>query len=124
MDVVRESTPVAEPAPLRFKTGVIVAGLLAALLGLLAFALANIAAEVSAGFKAAITLHKGIGPYSGKQAILLGSWLVSWVVFHFALRSRDMDLRRWFAVFLVGLLVAVLLVWPPVFEGIGHAIKG
>jgi hypothetical protein len=109
---------------LRFKTGVLVAALLAALIGLLVFAVVNIAADVNSGLRTSITLNSGIGPYSGKQVFLIGSWLLTWPILHFLLRNRDVNLRRWFGVFLIGLLVAVLLMWPPVFEGIANAITG
>jgi hypothetical protein len=124
MDVAYGTEPVGEPVALRFKTGVLVAALLAALIGLLVFAIVNIAADVNSGFRTSITLNSGIGPYSGKQVFLIGSWLLAWPILHFLLRNRDVSLRRWFGVFLVGLLVAVLLVWPPVFEGIANAITG
>jgi hypothetical protein len=124
MDVAYEAEPVGEPVALRFKTGVLVAALLAALIGLLVFAVVNIAADVNSGFRTSITLNSGIGPYSGKQVFLIGSWLLTWPILHFLLRNRDVNLRRWFGVFLIGLLVAVLLMWPPVFEGIANAITG
>ena len=124
MDVAYEAEPVGEPVALRFKTGVLVAALLAALIGLIVFAVVNIAADVNSGFRTSITLNSGIGPYSGKQVFLIGSWLLTWPILHFLLRNRDVNLRRWFGVFLVGLLVAVLLMWPPVFEGIANAITG
>jgi hypothetical protein len=112
----------ATAEPLRFPSGAIVAGLLAAVIGLLALAISNIAATGDAGFKTAITLHTGIGPYSGKELISWTAWIASWFVLHFALRKKELDLQRWFGIFMVGLLVAVLLVWPPVFEAIAHAL--
>jgi hypothetical protein len=99
-----------------------VAGLLAAVIGLLALAIANIAATADAALARAITLHTGIGPYSGKELISWVAWLVSWFGLHLALRKRELDLTRWFGIFMVGLLLAVLLVWPPVFEAIAKAL--
>ena len=124
MDVAYGAEPVGEPVALKFKTGVIAATFLAALIGLLVFAVVNIAADVNSGFRTSITLNSGIGPYSGKQVFLIASWFISWPILHFLLRNRDVNLRRWFGVFLVGMLVAVLLMWPPVFEGIANAITG
>ena len=124
MDVAYGAEPVEVPVALKFKTGVLVAALLAALIGLIVFAVVNIAADVNSGFRTSITLNNGIGPYSGKQVFLIGSWLLTWPILHFLLRNRDVNLRRWFGVFLIGLLVAVLLMWPPVFEGIANAITG
>src|SRR3990170_3972199 len=122
MDVAHPTVPaVEETSALKFPTGAIVAALLAAWMGLIALAITNIAADVNSGFRSAITLNSGIGPYSGKQVFLIASWFISWPILHFLLRNRDVNLRKWFGVFLVGMLVAVLLMWPPVFEGIANA---
>ena len=124
MDVAYGAQPVGEPVALKFKTGVIAATFLATLIGLFVFAVVNIAAAVNSGFGTSITLNSGIGPYSGKQVFLIASWFISWPILHFLLRNRDVNLRKWFGVFLVGVLVAVVLMWPPVFEGIANAITG
>lgn len=71
-------------------------------------------------FKTAIALNTGIGPYSGKEVIAFSAWFGSRLVLHFALRTRELNLKRWFGVFLAALLVAVLPVWPPVFEAIAE----
>jgi len=118
------SSEVQEPTALRFKTGVMIAAVFAAWMGLMALAIANIASDVSTDFSNSLKLNAGIGPYSGKEVIWLTVWFVAWPVLHFVLRNRDMDLRKWFGVFLVGMLVAVLLMWPPFFEAIADMIKG
>ena len=125
MDIGHVEEPVPEEGTeLRFPTGVIVAALFAAWIGLMALAITNIAADVNDGFKTWITLHSGIGPYSGKEVFLFASWFVSWPFLHFTLRTREVDLRRWFGVFLVGMLIATILMWPPIFEAIADALKG
>ena len=125
MDVAHPTGPApAFPETLKYPTGSIVAALVAAWLGLIALAIVNVAANVNAGFKTAITLNSGIGPYSGKELFMLLTWFVSWPILHFALRKREMPLKTWFGVFLVGMLAAVLLMWPPVFIFIGDKIMG
>lgn len=122
MDVAKEATAATmEPVALRFPTGVIVAALLAAWLGLMALAITNIIADIDTGFRSWITLQSGIGPYSGKQLFMYLTWFVSWPILHLALRRRELNLRRWFGFFLIGTLVAVLLMWPPIFEAIADA---
>ena len=79
---------------------------------------------MDAGFAKAITLNAGIGPYSGKELFWLGGWFVSWIVLHVALRNKALNLRTWFGVFMGGMLVATVLVWPPIFEAIADALKG
>lgn len=105
----------------RLPTGTVVAALLAAMIGLMVLGVINIYAAVDAGFAKAITLNTGIGPYSGKELFWLVGWSLSWLVLHVALRRRTLNLRRWFGVFMVGMLVATLLVWPPIFEAIADA---
>src|SRR3972149_3879596 len=102
-----------ETRPVTVPTGVAVAALLAGVLGLLVLGIVNIWSDVDSGVKTAITLNAGIGPYSGKELLMIVSWLVSWVVLHFALRNKQLNVRKWFAVVMALLLVAVLLVWPP-----------
>ena len=63
----------------------------------------------------------GIGPYSGKETLALVAWLGAWLILHFALRGKDLEISRWFIVFLVGVGIATTLIWPPVFEYLaGH----
>lgn len=122
MDVVRTAPPTEHPAELRFPTGAIVAALFGAWIGLMALAISNIAATADSGFRTATTLNAGIGPYSGKELFMIVSWFVSWPILHFAMRRRALALKPWFGAFLVGMLIAVLLMWPPVFEFIAEAI--
>lgn len=125
VDVARGFAPEhREPVALKLKTGVMVAAFLAAWIGLMTLAIVNIAADVNTGFKTAITLNPGIGPYSGKQLLMYTAWFVSWPVLHILLRNKDLNLKKWFGIFLVGTAVAVVLLWPPVFQGIAEAIKG
>ena len=108
------------PGDVWIPSGVAVAALLAAVIGLLVLGLVNIISAIDAGFRTAITLNTGIGPYSGKEVIAFSAWLGGWLILHVALRKRELNMRRWYGVFLVSLLVAVLLVWPPVFEAIAE----
>jgi len=102
----------------RLPTGIVVAALFAALVGLLTLAVVNIYSDADAGFQRAITLNSGIGPYSGKEVFWLGGWFLGWVVLHFALRKKQLNLRKWFGAWLVGMAIATLLMYPPVFEAI------
>ncbi|MGQ0798362.1 MAG: hypothetical protein ACT4OI_10955 [Methanobacteriota archaeon] len=105
-------------------TGAMIAALYAAVAGLLTLAFVNIAADVDGGFRAWLTLHNGIGPYSGKVVLMLVAWAVAWPVLHVVLRRREVPVRRWFGGFLILLLAATVLVWPPVFGAIADALGG
>ncbi len=97
-------------------------------LGLVALATANLLSEVSVGFNAALqSLGKmwmpgaaGIGPYSGKETVVLLVWLGSWALLHAVWRKRELSVPRvgGFALILVG--VATTLLWPPIVELVIH----
>lgn len=117
------------PRRARTPSGVAVAALLAAMLGMLTLAVVNVFTTAAKGFNAWV--HgvgklwmpgaEGIGPYSGKETLAALAWVVSWVILHFALRKREMEISRWLLVFLVGVGVATTLIWPPVYEYLaGH----
>lgn len=103
-------------------TGVAVAAMLAAMIGLLTLALVNLGTTASKDFsswvfgigKLWVPGAEGIGPYSGKETFMMVGWLGSWIVLHFALRKREVNVRLCFAVFLVGMAITSLLLWPPI----------
>ena len=110
-------------------SGIAVAALMSAMLGMLALAVVNVFTAASKPLNAWV--HgigklwmpgaQGIGLYSGKETLALLTWLVTWLVLHFALRHKNVELSRWAIVFLVGVAVATPLIWPPVFEHLaGH----
>lgn len=103
-------------------TGVAVAAMLATMIGLLTLALVNPSTTASKDFsswvfgigKLWVPGAEGIEPYSGKETFMMVGWLGSWIVLHFALRKREVNVRLWFAVFLVGMAITSLLLWPPI----------
>ncbi len=108
----------------RVPGGIAVAALLAAMIGMLTLAAVNQATQLSKPFTAWVHgIGKlwmpgaaGIGPYSGKETLAALAWIGSWVILHFAMRRRDVDVSRWLIVFLIGVGVATTWIWPPVFE--------
>ncbi|MBI2078673.1 MAG: hypothetical protein HYT80_09950 [Euryarchaeota archaeon] len=104
--------------------GPIVAAFLSATIGLFVLGLVQVGTVVSDTFKervfdlgkAWIPEAEGIGPYSGKETLMLVAWIASWVGLYFALRHKDVALRPWFGAALAILAVAALLVWPPVWH--------
>ena len=112
----------------RSADGASIAALFAPAVGLLTLAIVQVASELSSGFKdwvfalgkAWIPGAEGIGPYSGKETLLLIGWIVSWLGLHFALRGRELRVKPWFGAALAILFVATLLLWPPVW----HLVKG
>lgn len=107
-------------------TGPVVAAFLAAGLGLLALGIVAVATEASEAAEGVVLRlgswmpgAAGIGPYSGKQTIMLATWAISWVVLHLALRQRDPDVRAPFGAALLMVLLAAVLVWPPTWRLLG-----
>ena len=114
----------APPARKRVASGVAVAALLAAMIGMLTLAGVNQFTAISTVFntwvhgvgKLWMPGAEGIGPYSGKETLSALAWIGSWIVLHYTLRDRELNLSRWLIVFLVGVGVATTFIWPPVFE--------
>lgn len=112
------------PARPQVPGGVAVAALLSAMLGMLALAAVNQFTAASPAFNAwvhgvgklSMPGAEGIGPYSGKETLSLVAWIASWLILHYGLRRRDLDVSRWLIVFLVGVGIATTWIWPPVFE--------
>lgn len=104
-----------------------VAALLAAAIGAFALGVVVLVTELSTVWKdrvfalgkAWIPGAAGIGPYSGKETVMLVAWLVAWGVLHAALRKREVDARAWAGLALALVFVATLLIWPPVWHWFG-----
>lgn len=113
-------------------SGIAVAALAGAALGMLTLALVNVFTAASPAFNAWVhSIGKlwmpgaaGIGPYSGKETLSAVAWLASWGVLHYALRDRELTLSRWMIAFLVAVSLATTLIWPPVFEYLAHLMTG
>ena len=88
----------------RIPGGIAVAALMAAMVGMLTLAVANVFTAGSKAFN--VWVHDvgklwmpgaaGIGPYSGKETLALVAWLGTWLILHFALRNKDLEISRWF----------------------------
>lgn len=90
---------------------------LAAGLGLLSVSILNMLQSLTGGLTGPVgkflTLHKGIGPYSGKQVFSLLAWFIAWFVLNKSLANKDLEpskIMRWAYILIV---VAGLLVFPP-----------
>lgn len=108
------------------------AAILAVMMGTLTLALVNLGTEVSNGFKEMV--HgigklwmpgaQGIGPYSGKETLSLIAWFISWGLLHVFLKNRQLNHRDALVIFLIGMALATTLIWPPIFTGLAHTLKG
>jgi hypothetical protein len=79
------------------------------------FGLAVIGAEMNEAFKNAINLNAGVGPLSGKAAIGVTAFILSWIILHFVMRGKNIPLKTSFIVGIVLTLLGVLFTYPPFF---------
>ena len=112
--------------------GIAVAAFMSAMLGMLTLAVVNVFTAASKDFNAWVHSvgklwmpgAQGIGPYSGKETLALVAWVAGWIVLHLALRHKEVEISRWFIVFLIGVGIATTLIWPPVFEHLAGLLAG
>ena len=102
--------------------GPVAAAFVAAGIGSLVMGLFVVLNEVSPDintflkFDAAYGLGKGVGPLSGKVALSVIAFVVSWVVLHLYARGKEVNFGRWFAVALILVFAGFALTFPPIFE--------
>lgn len=117
MDLIRRKT----------KLGGAQAALLSAMIGCLTLAIVNLGTAISPDFnkwihsvgKLWIPGAEGIGPYSGKETLMLIFWLLSWFTLGRVLKNREWNMTFILVLFLIGMGIATTLLWPPVFELFG-----
>ena len=105
----------------RIPSGEAIAAFMAATIGLMALALANLALQANDAFFGPLWRSVGawlpnaqsLGPYAGAETVLLVSWLGAWVILHRALRGRHVRVKVWTLVMVAGVACAALLCWPP-----------
>lgn len=61
-------------------------------------------------------LGSGVGPLSGKVGLAVIAFVVSWVIFHFWLRGKEVNFRTYFIAALVLVGLGFALTFPPIFE--------
>lgn len=94
--------------------GAALAAFLAGGIGALALALIVILNEV--GIFSAPTLYGPAGGVTGRTALGTVAWLVTWAVLHKRWKDRQVDTGRVFAVTVALIGVAVVLLFPPVWQ--------
>ena len=103
------------------KNGQAAAAMTAAMIGVLSLGISHIISVLSKDAK--LFIHEigkvwipgaeGIGPYSGKESLMLIGWGLSWLILYYALRNRDVKLSYYTLLFMIGISIATLLVWTP-----------
>lgn len=102
-------------------TGPAAAAMLSAAIGLLTLGVVHTGTVASTAFRDLVfSLGKlwipgaaGIGPYSGKETLMLIGWFLSWVVLHLGLRSRSVSVVKVASISMVLVGIATLFIWTP-----------
>ena len=105
----------------KMKNGIAAAAMISSMIGVLSLSVSHTLSVLSQESK--LMIHEigklwipgadAIGPYSGKETIMLMGWGVSWIILHYALRNRDVKLSYYTIIFMIGVGIAILLVWTP-----------
>lgn len=103
------------------KNGSAAAAMIASMVAILSLGIANLISVMSKDVK--LIIHEigkawipgaeSIGPYSGKETIMLLGWGMSWIILYFALRNHDVRLSLYTIIFIIGVGIATLFVWNP-----------
>lgn len=102
--------------------GPVAAAFLAAGVGALVLGIFTVLNEASPDIKAFLEFDKnfglgsGVGPLSGKIALAVIAYVVSWVILHLALRGKEINFRNAFIVALVLVGLGFALTFPPLFK--------
>ena len=92
--------------------GPAMAALLASGIGVAVLGAVTTVAAASAAFGKAITLNAGVGPLSGKTAIAVAAFALSWIVAGFTLRGRDVSERKFLIATFVLIGLGILGTFP------------
>lgn len=76
----------------------------------------NADARTFLDFSKSYGLGNGVGPLSGKVAIAVVAYIVSWVVLHFLWREKEVQFRTWFGTALALVAIGFALTFPPIFQ--------
>lgn len=96
--------------------GPVVAALFAMGIGVVAYGIFVILAEVSASFKTFETLNASVGPLSGKTTFGVIVWLVAWLVLHITVSKKELDLKKAFTWSMVLVVTGLLFTFPIFFQ--------
>jgi len=98
------------------KNGSSAAAILAAGIGLAVTGLVTVTAENIPAWLNALAWSKPVGALAGKTSLGLIGWLVSWAIFGYLWKDKEVKLRLILVVALVLAVVGLLTTYPPFFD--------
>jgi len=96
--------------------GPLIAALLSMGVGIVAYGVFVILAEVSASFKTFETLSDSVGPLSGKTTFGVIVWLVVWVVLHKMVPKMSISLEKAWKVSMFLVITGIVFTFPIFFQ--------
>jgi hypothetical protein len=100
----------------RFETGPASAAIVSAGVGAFVLGLMTTGAAAIPALNDALNLTNPVGPLSGKTAVTVVVWLISWVLLHFIWKDRDFNIDTAFTIALGLTALGIILTFPLVFE--------
>lgn len=111
VNVMEKASAKAEAA-----VGVASAAFVSSGIGCLVIGLMVTGAEMSEGLKNALNWWNPAGPLTGKTAVGVIVWLVSWAILHSLWKDKEVALARAFTVTLILIALGFVFTFPPIFE--------
>jgi hypothetical protein len=85
-------------------------------IGCLVIGLMTTGAVLSEGLKNTLNWWNPAGPLTGKTAVGVLAWLISWAILHFLWKDKEVDFNKTFVITLVLIGLGFIFTFPPVFE--------
>lgn len=92
------------------------AAFLASGIAAVAFGILIVLVDASTKINTALTWVGPVGSLSGKTDIMALVFILSWVILHYAFRTRDVNLKNVFRTSLILVGIGFLLTFPPFFD--------
>ena len=96
--------------------GPVAAALLAGGIGSAALGIVTVLAAASEGIAQSLAWIQAVGPLTGKSLVSVAVFFISWVVFHFLFRGRNVNFNQIVTVSMILLAIGLLGTFPPIFE--------
>ena len=97
-------------------TGPAAAAMVAGGIGTLAIGLLTTGAVISVGLKEALNFWNPAGPLTGKTAVGVIAWIITWLLLNTLWKDKDYDLNKAFTITLILISIGLLFTFPTFFE--------
>jgi hypothetical protein len=113
---IRASAKADDVVKTEFTTGPAAAAMISGAIGTFVIGLLTTGSVIIEGLGDALNWWNPAGPLTGKTGVGVIAWLISWALLNTVWRGKDYDLRKAFIITLIGLILGLILTFPPVFE--------